>query len=96
MDAEDLKVFAALRRLSGMSDEVYRARTYVAYRRLKQVGIGNQKITLQIFDAGPDAPNLLIRFHCVATTNDDKSATGNGAQTLEQALSNVHWRDLGE
>jgi hypothetical protein len=53
-----------------------------------------QQVTIEIFDRGVDPKYHQIRFRCVATTDDGKTAAGKPAATLEEALIIVHWQEL--
>jgi hypothetical protein len=70
---------------------VYRAKTYVAYRNLKDGSV--QEVAVEILDAGAEVP-AGIRFQCIAKSAAGKSTSGNPASTVEEALSLVHWDDL--
>ena len=51
-----------------------------------------QTVTVKLLDLGPTAqPDL--RYYCEATS-EGKSATGNNAATIEEAIAIVHWNQL--
>jgi hypothetical protein len=70
--------------------EISQKSTFHCYRHKKDGSI--QEVTIDIYDAGQGAGQ--VRFHCIATTDDGKLATGNAADTLETTISIVHWDDL--
>jgi hypothetical protein len=41
---------------------------------------------------GPENPNL--RYSVVAVDDEGRKATGNPAQTIDEALHFVHWQEL--
>lgn len=52
-----------------------------------------QTVTVKLLDLGPTAqPDL--RYYCEATSEEGKSATGNNAGTIEEAIAILHWNDL--
>jgi len=52
-----------------------------------------QKVTVKLFDLGNTvAPHS--RYYCEASPEEGKSATGNNATTIEEAISGVHWNEL--
>jgi hypothetical protein len=71
--------------------EVYHRTSFQGYRTAKNGE--SQKVEVDIFDAGPNV-NSILRYHCVATTEDGKRATGNAAESVDIALAIVHWGDL--
>ena len=52
----------------------------------------HQQLTVEIKDGGPLGPGG--QYHVTARTSDGRSATGNGHDKLDWALSAVHWEDL--
>ena len=96
MNDDDRMVIAKLREEGAY--EISRIRTFKAYRNGKDGKI--RELIVEISDAGPDTDNLDLRFNCLVTIGDgervpeDPIATGNGARTLEEALSIVHWHKL--
>jgi hypothetical protein len=79
-----------LSNIPGVS-EVYHVTEFQVYREAKDGHI--QTVSVKILDAGPDTEHGL-RYHCYATTDDGKSATGNPDKTIEVTLALVHWGDL--
>jgi hypothetical protein len=70
--------------------EVYHVLTFRGYREGEQ---GTQRVTVEVFDAGPGVdPGL--RYHCQATTDDGRMTAGNPDSSVETALMFVHWGDL--
>ncbi len=52
-----------------------------------------QEVTIQIFDRGPTAGSF--RYHCEATTDDGKMASGNLVESIELALQTMStWPNL--
>jgi len=52
-----------------------------------------QTVTVKLFDLGPKAqPDL--RYYCEATSAEGKTATGNNAATIEDAIAIAHWNDI--
>ena len=74
-------------KLFGEVTELYEVTTFIGYRNHKS-------ITVRILDLGPECDNPLIRFMCEAVQEDGKEARGNNAQTVDEAISGVHWKDL--
>jgi hypothetical protein len=72
--------------------EIHQRTTFKCYQRLKDGGV--REIEVCIFDRGP--LHELTRYSAEAKTLSGKSATGNPARTIEEALDNVHWSTLGE
>ena len=71
--------------------EVYEViREFEAYRHTKSGE--DQKVTVRILDAGPDEG--MNRYTVDAESEDGKRATGNAYDTIDMALSGVHWQDL--
>ena len=82
---------AQLLKLPGLNmDEVYHVTTFRCYRRTKAGD--TQLVIVEILDMGPQHP--LVRYHCVALTEDGRFATGNPADSIDVALAIVHWAIL--
>ena len=71
--------------------EVYHCTTFKGYRERRD-GV-NQELTIEIFDAGPDVGSG-NRYSCAVTAANGKKAIGNAAESIDVALSIVHWGDL--
>ncbi|MGC2237120.1 MAG: hypothetical protein WA584_13220 [Pyrinomonadaceae bacterium] len=69
--------------------ELYEVTTYKGYRTGKDGNV--QDVNIEIFDAGEGKSH---RYHVEATTNDGKMATGNPQDSLNDAITLVHWQDL--
>jgi hypothetical protein len=84
------KVISDLKKLANFF-EVYQTTTFEGFRTDKS---GNtQKVYISILDAGPNE-NPLLRYHCVARSEDGKMATGNPDSSIDMVLLNVHWNNL--
>lgn len=70
--------------------EVYHRDTFKCYRNKKSGGV--QEVTIEVLDAGPAQASS--RYSVVATSKDNKGASGNPASTIEEALAFVHWWTL--
>ena len=70
---------------------VYRKIDFVSYRETRDGR--HQEVAITILDAGANSPAHL-RYHCVARSEDGKQASGNPSESLEAALTMVHWSDL--
>lgn len=75
---------------NGDLTEVHHITTYEGYRKLP--GGGEQLVTVKVMDAGPDAGKL--RYHCIATGENGKAASGNSAESIETVLATMHWYKL--
>lgn len=71
----------------GKITELSEVTTFTGYRNGKHV-------TVQILDQGPDCSPPDNRFACDVQQSDGKKAGGNEGKTLDEAIGNVHWRDL--
>jgi hypothetical protein len=79
-----------LKQLEGVDfEEVYPKTTFKCYRNKKNGGV--QEVEVEILDAGPGERD---RYHCTATSEDGKVATGNPASTIEAVLAPLHWFEL--
>jgi len=70
---------------SGNFFEIYHKTSFKGYRRNKQGE--TQEVEIDIFYGNGE-------YHCVATTKDGKTATGNPASSLLEMIPLVHWDDL--
>ncbi len=70
--------------------EIYRVYEFQGHRQNKAGK--DQKVRIELLDAGPEAGDL--RFHCRAVLEDGRYATGNAAKTVDETLAIVHWWDL--
>ena len=68
-------------------EEVRDVVTFKAYR-------GDDRVTVEIQDRGPDWHLPESRYVCVATTEDGRVATGNGGGTPTDAILTTHWEKL--
>lgn len=75
----------------GRMFETSRVTTFKGYRRNKAGD--NAAITVEVRDAGESAGSS--RYAVSAYSEDGKEAHGNEAGTLEEAISIVHWDELG-
>ena len=73
------------------SEEAYHVSTFKLFRTSKDEH--DQKVNVQIFDAGEEV-NKHLRYYCVAESDDGRTALGNTAESIGEALSIVHWGDL--
>ena len=71
--------------------EVYQKTDFSCCRTRKDGSM--QNVTVTILDAGINSPANL-RYHVHAEADDGATATGNPENSIESALSNVHWGDL--
>ena len=69
--------------------EVYHQTYFECYRNAKNGSV--QEVLVKILDSGQSEGQ---RYHCIATSKDGKTATGNPAESIELAISWVHWHDL--
>ncbi len=79
---------AELKKVAGIF-EAYHATSFKCYRNKKAGGV--QEVLVEILDAGSDNSQ---RYHCTATTDDGRSATGNPAPSIDVVLATLHWGDL--
>ncbi len=86
---DPLKVIGLLRDIDGMQ-EIAHVTTFRCYREVG--GAGMKEVTVEIYDHGPEAG--FSRYHCIATTEDGKTAMGNPGGSLEEVIAMVHWGDL--
>jgi hypothetical protein len=89
MDSEDA---LALKVLSKIVDghPSYLIRTYEAHRVSKDGT--DHMITVKVTDRGPEEE--YDRYDCEAFSDNGKSASGNSARTIDEALAVVHWYEL--
>lgn len=77
---------------SGDIYELYEIKMFRGYRKDKT---GQSKnVDVSVFDMGEDCDNKQARFYCSVIQSDGKTATGNEAATVEEAIEIVHWFDL--
>ena len=73
----------------GKFTQLHHVATFKGYRDNEQ---GRTRwVTVEIWDAGPDAH---YRYRVIATDEDGRKATGNGGDTISQAIFTTHWEDL--
>ncbi len=84
----DTETFEKVKKYTG-AIEAYQISEFEIYRRTKDGK--DQMVTVRIMDAGPDSP---VRYLISAHSDDGKSASGNGDNSLDAALATVHWGDL--
>lgn len=87
----EAEIINHLKKVSGFL-EVYHKTSFECSRKAKDGS--EQEVLVEILDAGPDVEKPQLRYQCVATTKDGKIATGNPADSIDVALSIVHWHDL--
>ncbi len=51
------------------------------------------EVTVKILDLGPSNPQY--RYNCIASTGSGQEALGNGSSSIDDAISIVHWNELG-
>lgn len=87
-----ISLIPKLKQLPGVNfRSVDHVTSFSCYRDTKRGG--TQRVTVEIHDAGPDAPAGL-RYTCVAKSDDGKAATGNSNASIDVVLATVHWGDL--
>ena len=92
MDEHDVQnAITKLREVVPGRPEVYGKTEFSCYRTHKDGSI--QNVTVTILDAGINSPANL-RYHVHAEADDGATATGNPENSIESALSIVHWGDL--
>ena len=84
----EAEMTTTLKRFAGFF-EVYRKICFEGYRNAKNGTV--QTVSVEILDAGPAVEQ---RYHCIATSEDGETATGNPAATIDEVLAIVHWQDL--
>lgn len=87
-----LELIPKLKQLPGVNFRSVEHVTYFLCDRDTKHG-RYQRVTVEIHDAGPDAPAGL-RYTCVAKSDDGKAATGNPNASIDVVLATVHWGDL--
>jgi hypothetical protein len=70
----------------------YHVMAFVCYRNAK--GAPNQRVRVEILDAGPDPALASRRYMVWARSENGKFASGNSADTVQAALALVHWYKL--
>lgn len=89
MNPDDVR--KALQKTYGANfHEVHHVTTFRGYRTTSTGE--SQLVIVDILDLGPDARDF--RYSCHALTEDGRFATGNPADSIDHALSIVHWDDL--
>ncbi len=83
---EDSEIRRALEHYGEIRD-IYQVHVYEGWR-------GDDRLVIHILDMGPDSDNALTRYSCVATKEDGTSAIGNAENTIDNAISGVHWTEL--
>lgn len=73
--------------------EAAQVHTFVAYRSTEDGG--EEKVTVEVIDRGPEAISTPGRYSC-SVTNGEQSASGNTADTIAEAIFIVHWSDLNK
>ena len=92
MDEHDVqKAIKKLREVVPGRPEVYQKTEFQCYRTRKDGSV--QDVTVTIHDAGMNSPADL-RYHVQAEADDGAKATGNPGNSIEVALSIVHWGNL--
>ena len=90
-DHDVQKTITKLREVITGSPEVYQKTDFLIYRQRKD-GF-SQGVTVTILDAGLDSP-AGTRYHAYAEATDGATASGNPENSIDVALSIVHWGDL--
>lgn len=79
-----------LMRAGGFS-ELYQATSFVGTRTDHE---GEERdVTIQLLDAGPAVPD---RYLVYAEDELGRTATGEPAATIEEAIAQTHWHELDE
>ena len=92
LDEHDVQnAITKLREVVPGRPEVYEKTEFSCYRTRKDGSM--QNVTVTILDAGINSPANL-RYHVHAEADDGAKATGNPENSIETALSIVHWGDL--
>lgn len=86
-----MDIHESLKKLGQGFFEVHHLMTFRCHRRMKEGSA--QEVMVEVSDGGPDMEQG--RYSCVARSNDGKTALGNPAESIEDALSLVHWHNLG-
>lgn len=72
--------------------DIYHVVERFEFMRHRPTGGDYQKVTLEVFDMGPEKES--IRYSCRAISEEGREAHGNPAESIDVALSIVHWDDL--
>ncbi|MBA7630160.1 hypothetical protein ES703_37673 [subsurface metagenome] len=86
----EAEIIKKLKEVAGFF-EVYHKKTSFEGSRTAKNGAA-QKVVVDILDSGPEAGDL--RYACVATSEDGKTATGNEGPSIDVVLATVHWQEL--
>ena len=65
--------------------------TFSGYRETREGA--SQHVRIEILDGG-ERGHPMYRYNARIHRDDGKMVTGNGARTLDEALSIVHWEEL--
>lgn len=74
--------------------ELYHLTAFTGYRRHKDGT--DHKVTVEVLDMGPNPDVAHVPRYVVSVIDrvTNKSATGNGADSLGDAFRIIHWQDL--
>jgi hypothetical protein len=76
---------------------LFRAAHVTTFKCYRDAGDGRtQEVTVEIHDTGPKANPEVDppRYHCIARSDDGKTASGNSADRIDVVLATLHWWDL--
>jgi hypothetical protein len=78
-------------KFTGVFEVHQKVASFKCYRKTSDGS--DQEVVVEVFDSGPeDRPS--IRYHVVATSEEGRSATCNGCESIDVALMTVHWNEL--
>ena len=83
------QIMEQLKKVGGLQ-EVYHKTSFWGYRRNAKGE--DQKVSVDILDMGQGSGNR--RYHCVVKQDDLKTAPGNEAESIEEAIAIFHWQNL--
>lgn len=89
--ALDIDRAMGLLRQEGNFFELYHVTTFTGYRRRKQGDV--QEVEITILDARDTGP---VRYQVSAKDEDGREASGNGGDSLTEAIGTMHWGDLDQ
>jgi hypothetical protein len=81
--------FVELKNASGCS-ELASVQHFRGERRRNDGAV--QEVEIKVFDGGVNSP---VRWSIVATDEDGREVTGNPSADLTDAITTVHWAELG-
>lgn len=87
----ETEIIEELKKVDGVFETYHVLSTFKFHRKVKDGNV--QTVTVEVLDAGPNSKQDL-RYHCFATADDGRTATGNPDSSIEYALMNMHWEHL--